>query len=190
VAARAQVGSASAPRPAGSGEDERSVDKGRSLDPESTANGALVDDEGTYLLADGLESFGITFIDTTLETSDTWDSTTLEQSSSLPGGVEIHVAMAGDELDEDLEPLVYTRRAVIRMRPLDFEKLLHPDSDGGTQDDEEEDKYAGKTLGDCLDFSSLNDLARTFLDSQSEQPFDASILEQLPPGARLKPECR
>ncbi len=177
----------------------------------------FADDEGSFLMADGLETFGIRFIDTELETSDTWDSTTLEQSSTLPAAVEIHVAIADREadrtadrkLDDETEPLAYQRRAVIRLRPLDLEQLLDPDGDpGGTGEDDEEDdddendeddgeegsgksnQNAGKTIGDCIDFSGLDGLSRSFLESQSGRPYDSTILSQLPAGAALKPGCR
>jgi type II secretory pathway component PulJ len=52
------------------------------------------DDEAAVLLAEGLADFGVRFTGEDGEEKDTWDSTMLVESSSLPASVEITVGMA------------------------------------------------------------------------------------------------
>jgi hypothetical protein len=126
------------------------------------------DDEASVLLAEGLADFGVKFYGDAGEETDSWDSTMLVESSSLPISVEITVAMAGpDATEEDVEDAVrYRRRVLLPVRPLDLEALLNPglpegEDDGGEEGEEEEgggeagENPSGLTLGDCIDFSAL-----------------------------------
>jgi hypothetical protein len=89
---------------------------------------------------------------------ESWDSSQLVESSELPVAVEIEVALVphgeaadGDELAK--EPVLYARRVLLPMRPLDLAALLDPGQGGGGAGDEDEDcQY---TLAECLDFSQL-----------------------------------
>jgi prepilin-type N-terminal cleavage/methylation domain-containing protein len=93
------------------------------------------DDEGSYLMAEGLHTFAIQFIGPDGETTSEWDSTTLIQSGTLPAAVEIQVAMASKDVsnnlsedpDEETDPLVYRRRALIRVPAVDMALLLTGD---------------------------------------------------------------
>jgi type II secretory pathway component PulJ len=140
------------------------------------------DDEASVLLAEGLLDFGVTFFSDAGDEKDSWDSTTLVESGSLPASVEITVAMADpDAIDEDPDDAVrYRRRVLLPVRPLDLELLLDPqrllgggddeeedDEDGETEDDDEEDvgggadeNPSGLTLGDCIDVPALIDEAQ------------------------------
>jgi type II secretory pathway component PulJ len=131
------------------------------------------DDEAAVLLAEGLADFGVRFTDEAGEEKDTWDSTTLVESSSLPAWVEITVAMADrNTTGEDLDDVVrYSRRVRLPVRPIDLEAMLRPNRPGveGEGDEEEgeedEDDFGsggetdedadGLTLGDCIDVPAL-----------------------------------
>jgi len=144
------------------------------------------DDEASVLLAEGLTDFGVTFYDEAGEETDRWDSTTLAQSSTLPGSVLITVGISGPEYGAEVDPddrTLFSRRVVLPLRPLDLVALLDPergvglDRDGdGIPDDEEdengngipdvEEEGAGPagalTVSDCVDIQAwIDDLSRT-----------------------------
>lgn len=178
----------------------------------------LADDDRSYPMAEGLETFGIQFVGADGGTTSDWDSTTLEQSGTLPAAVEIQVALASPDLDEDTEPLIYQRRVLIRVPPLDFERLLDPTGEGGRNDDEDgeedgddnddddddrkdkdkkkETTAAAKTIGNCLDLSGVNStdqgaaLYKAFLSGRSSDPFNLSDFSPPQFGARVNPACR
>ena len=129
-----------------------------SLDREVPADESL----GSVLLAEGLASFGVTFIDEAGERTDRWDSSQLVDSSGLPVAVEIDVAFVEAEADELVEPLHYTRRVLLPVRPLDMNELLDPLSlvsggtgseadgaDDGEGDDEDSDDPLAKARAKC-----------------------------------------
>ena len=146
------------------------------------------DEEGSFLMADGLADFGVIFLGDDGE-SDTWDSTTLAQSGTLPTSVEIRVAMAdpeapangfdGGEIDPD-ELVYYSRRVRLPVRPLDLVAMLDPDAAdqaGGGEDDEDgeggedgegdgengsgaSETAGNKTMGECLDLAALTAAAQ------------------------------
>lgn len=87
--------------------------------------------EGALLLADGIGDFGVTFVDSLGETLETWDSSTIEQSSTLPLAAEIHVAFldgsaASDDVLDDFDERGYRRTVVLPVRELDLVELLDP----------------------------------------------------------------
>lgn len=97
------------------------------------------DDEGSYLVADGLSSFVVRFVDDLGGVRDSWDSTTLLESGQLPAAVEIELGIASPtDDDEAIEaPQTYQRRVMIPVRPLDLALLLDPEGDltgTGTKD--------------------------------------------------------
>ncbi len=104
--------------------------------------------EGARLLADGLLEFGVTFLDSVGDRSDSWDSTQLVDSGELPQAVEIQVAFADDlpgtdEFDPELR--LYRRTVLLRVEPLDLVELLDPTSlanggDGQGESDSEDDE--------------------------------------------------
>ncbi len=102
--------------------------------------------DGAVLLADGLADFAVTFIDSTGDRSDDWDSSLLRRSSELPVAAEIEVAW----IDAEDETRIHRvrRRVLLPVRPLDLEELLDPTSavSGGSEDgelDEEGTALAG-----------------------------------------------
>jgi hypothetical protein len=93
--------------------------------------------DGAVLLTDGLAEFAVTFIDSTGDRSDDWDSSLLRRSSELPVAVEIEVAL----IDADDETRLHRarRRVLLPVRVLDLEELFDPASavSGGIQDGDE-----------------------------------------------------
>jgi type II secretory pathway component PulJ len=106
-----------------------------------------IDETDSALLADGLLSFGVTFLDEAGEWSSSWDSTQLVESSELPVAVEIEVAMAtGDPFDAD-DATRFRRRVLLPVRPLDLELLLNPEDAAGAGAAEEEEEEAEEPSG-------------------------------------------
>lgn len=172
----------------------------------------LADDEGSYLVADELASFGISFVTEDDEITDAWDSTTLERSSTLPVAVEIEVSMAPPPGPgfEDAEPVVYRRRALIPVRPLDFAVLLDPaaqnpggrrgaegdDGDDGEGPDADE---SNRTVADCVNINAADpssDLVVSMwismFPSIANGAWDPSMVESMPPAIQklVYPACR
>ena len=119
--------------------------------------------DGAMLLADQLADFGVIFYDALGQPFEDWDSTQLEQSSTLPTAVEIRVAFAdtdaiASERELDVQPAWdYSRKVVLPVRELDFQELLDPSSlvSGGTGHEAEIEEAAEGEDGnlatkDCL----------------------------------------
>jgi len=122
------------------------------------------DDPRSRVLADDITLFSLRFLDENGEWHDHWDSTQIAESSLLPAAVEINVAIAPSaptdpDPDADVvEPVAYARLVELPMRPIDLEEMLYPkDETNVAQNDEDEDeKDKGKTLGECIDISKLS----------------------------------
>ncbi len=143
--------------------------------PESLDKGfPREDDDGSFLLAEGLHYFGFNFLGEDDELRSEWDSSTLLESSSLPLAVEIRLSLMDDQTSDGEEPPIYRRRVLIPIRPLDLAALADPNSplfgsDGGEAseegDDEDGSSGEGKKRGqltnaDCFP-SSVPDSAST-----------------------------
>jgi type II secretory pathway component PulJ len=174
------------------------------------------DDEANVLLAEGLADFGVRFTTEDGEVQDTWDSTTLVQSSSLPVSVEITVGIADPNASGgDSDSIVrYSRRVVLPMRPLDLEALFNPErpggADEGAKDKDEEDNggsggggdehASGLTVGDCIDVAAaIEQVQQTmpalagYLNNSLSQPWSAvssMIPPELAPFVRSTAGCR
>ena len=121
------------------------------------------DDEASVLLAEGLADFGVMFYGQDGEEADSWDSTTLVESSSLPASVEISVAIADPEAGFDADEAVrYRRRVLLLLRPLDLEQLIDlAGADAGEDEsDDEEGEGGGLTFASCFDLSALGRAAQ------------------------------
>jgi len=105
--------------------------------------------EGAVLLAGGVASFGVRFIDEAGEETSSWDSSQMVESGELPLAVDIELALRDPEGDPDAEPQPYKRRVILPVRPLDMQELLDPNSlvsggEGSEADREAEEGEAGE----------------------------------------------
>lgn len=162
-------------------------------------------DPASLVLADGVSHFAMRFLGDTGEWTDRWDSSQLVESSELPVAVEIEVALlpAGDAQDGALnaEPVSYSRRVLLPVRPLDMEALLDPTRVAGNNQDSQGCKLK---LADCIDFSTPN--ADTFQALKNLNPTEQAALRNLVTNApnicwdqyralygnlpNVRPECR
>lgn len=144
------------------------------------------DDPGVFLVADGLEQFGVRFLDDAGEWTSRWDSSTLAQSSQLPLLAEISVAMAARDPGEPPSE-TFVRRVILPLRPIDLEaRLKGTDAEGkeGEEDEEAEDDCL--RVRDCVDLSLLTpDLLNVISDLNEQCLSDTGI-----PNEVLLPECR
>jgi type II secretory pathway component PulJ len=105
--------------------------------------------QGAVLLADDLADFAVHFVDEAGNSSSSWDSSQLADSSALPIAVDIEVALASTGASGDETPERYRRRAVLALRPIDIQELMDPTSlvSGGNSlgpgEDEEFDDEGG-----------------------------------------------
>lgn len=118
------------------------------------------DDDGSFLLAEDLGSFGFSFLGEDGELRGEWDSSTLLESSSLPVAVDIQLTMMTDRDSEEAEAPVYRRRVLIPIRPLDLVALADPNDpifgsgkedakeSEGDEDEESDEGEDGSPSGD------------------------------------------
>jgi type II secretory pathway component PulJ len=117
------------------------------------------DDPASLLLADGIAHFALRFLNDSGEWVDRWDSSQLVDTSELPVQVEIEIALLPENVRADpsaaqaaeAEPLLYARRVLLPMRPLDMVALLDPSQ----LDGEEGNQNCKLTLADCIDWSKV-----------------------------------
>jgi len=120
------------------------------------------DDPASLVLADGVTHFALRFLAEGGEWTDRWDSSQLVDSSELPLAVEIEVALlpvSTRQQDGVPEvPVLYSRRVLLPVRPLDLEKLLDPTRIAGGGDGEEESEEdcgpSGLTVAQCIDWTA------------------------------------
>lgn len=176
------------------------------------------DDPGITLLADGIDAFGMHFLDDEAEWSETWDSTLLLDSSELPLAVDVQVSIANeaardvDELAfEDDDANVHSRIVVLPLRPLDLQALLDPLGAGLAEDGDEEgedgegDDGEGdgtvRNLAQCLGSPTAfaGSMLENYYQKHKYDIVDAGVRSGLaairfPDGStaldQLKPECQ
>jgi hypothetical protein len=121
-------------------------------------------DEGSdaLVLASGIASFGVRFLDDAGTWQNTWDSSQLVDSTELPVGAEIEVSMlpppgataspatAAGAVAEAPAVGPFVRRVLIPIRPVDLEALLDPDEAAAAaaaegKDDDKDTKKSGDT---------------------------------------------
>ena len=87
----------------------------------------LLDDNRNHIVAEGLGSFSLRFLDNQGEWLPGWDSTQIEESEELPDAIEIDISMWTDEdLDEweSGDERHYIKQVVLHQRPLDMAKMI------------------------------------------------------------------
>jgi len=111
------------------------------------------DDPASLVLAEGITHFSMRFLGDGGEWVDRWDSSQLVDSSELPVAVEIELALAPPPGDgnQRKEPLLYGRRVLLPMRPIDLVALLDPNQAGA--DGQDGECESGLSLADCIDWS-------------------------------------
>jgi len=178
------------------------------------------DDEGSFVLAEGLHDFGFYFLGEEQERFSEWDSSNVPESSALPLAVEIQLSLMPDsEESGEEEPTVYRRRVLIPVRPLDLAALADPnnplsgsdkakDSESGDDDGEDDEKDgrgreggggSGKlTNADCFpnslpETASMNaQLCVGLAKSAPDMLFTPRDYQGLPPDCQaiVSPQCR
>lgn len=103
------------------------------------------DADGVEDLANRVASFSVRLEDDKGEWSDTWDSSTVARSGTLPLAVEIQIAWAPAPGQD--KPETFTRRVLLPLRPLDLQAAL---GEGGPQNGQGQ----GETQGNGTDQGS------------------------------------
>lgn len=121
-----------------------------------------VDDERNFLVAEGLGSFSLRFLDDNGQWLSAWDSSQLENSSELPIAVEIDVSVWQEEVEEDWSEnndgaQHFVKRVILHQRPLDLNEMIR-----------ERDEAEAKEEADSL--SSGAQANRAEADEQGSDP--------------------
>ena len=93
----------------------------------SDMNFPLIDDDGSYVVAEGLGSFTLRFLDSQGEWLPAWDSSHAIEGEEIPAAIEIDVSLWQDEeLDEweSENERHYLKQVILHQRPLDMAKLI------------------------------------------------------------------
>jgi len=114
--------------------------------PSDPADGALV-------LARGIEQFGVRLLGADGKWKSTWDSSEVADADQLPLAAEISLTLVEDpppDRQRAEPPAPYVRRVLIPLRPLDLDKMLHPDQKGDKNAKEGDSTKGGMTVAQCL----------------------------------------
>jgi prepilin-type N-terminal cleavage/methylation domain-containing protein len=155
-------------------------------------NFALDEGSDALVLASGLASFGVRFLDEQGSWQDRWDSSQLTDSSELPIGAEISVTMlapesatrspssaaAAAEPPAALGP--YIRRVLIPIRPVDLEAMLKPDEAAAAEAAGKDGKKKGDK--DSKDGSASDQANASDAKKQEEQCMTVAQCLALNPG--------
>lgn len=148
------------------------------------------DDPGVFLVAEGIEEFGVRLMDEAGEWTDRWDSSELARSSQLPLVAEIRVLLVPEDPDADVrEPFV--RRVVLPVRPFNLEAQLAGDDAPNAEAEESQDEEDASEdeclrVRDCIDATQIDaELMEIILELQDQCLSDVGV----PPGAVL-PQCQ
>lgn len=95
------------------------------------------EDDDANLLADDVASFGVRFLGEDGGWKETWDSSSIVDSSRLPVAAEIQVALY-ESPDSDVVAGPYSRQVLLPLRPIDLQALINPE--GAKADTSDEDK--------------------------------------------------
>ena len=83
----------------------------------------IVEDEGAILVADGIEAFGVRFLNANGMWVDERDSSQIEESSALPEAAEIRIVLASESASAapDSLPETFSRRVILPIRPVSID---------------------------------------------------------------------
>jgi prepilin-type N-terminal cleavage/methylation domain-containing protein len=115
-------------------------------------------DPASLLLTDGVQAFGVRFLTPAGDWLDSWDSSQLEQSGTLPVAVQIRLSLMPPADAPDGVDAVYSRLVRLPLPALDLEALFDPATYGGEAGagaNAEDADRANATLADCIDFQAL-----------------------------------
>lgn len=144
------------------------------------------DDEGVFLAAEGLASFGVRLMDEQGEWTDRWDSSSLADSSELPLVAEVSVQMAphdpGDPPSE-----VFVRPVLLPVRPFSLEAQLGGEDEAeGDGEPKQEENAECLRVRDCIDAAALDgELMGIILELQDQCLSDVAV-----PPAAILPQCQ
>jgi type II secretory pathway component PulJ len=111
---------------------------------------------GALVLARGIERFGVRFLTDQGEWKSTWDSSEVADENLLPLEAEISIALMNDQptTNPQSEPEApFVRRVVMPLRPLELDKMLHPeqaDQTGKQASNSGDSGGGGMTVAQCM----------------------------------------
>lgn len=137
------------------------------------------DDPGVQVVADDVARFGVRLLDEEGAWHERWDSSTLAQSSQLPRGAEIALALLPHDPRAPLEEApVFTRRVHMPLPPLDLQALAEDaEGDEGEDDEEDEDDLACVTVSECRQRNP--DVFELFLSGRADRAAAEAVLDSL-----------
>ena len=148
--------------------------------------------EDAMVLAEGIYSFDVRFMQRGGAWTEEWDSSQLQQSGDLPVMAEIRIALANPEaafVDDDEEPQVFARRVRLPLRPIPLQQLIETqiaalaaaegqDLDGDGKPDAEDDRPPAtncqSTFLQCFDRNSAS-IREQLGDEQAFQNCRANV---------------
>ncbi len=148
----------------------------------------LTDDERSHVLGQGLSGFTLRFLDGEGEWVETWDSTQLEQSSTLPISIEIAFDMGLPPEDDGFGEPQYVRRVVLPMQPLDVqgmivaaaEQVAGIDGSGDEDDPDGEDAAEAQALLQCIQQACLGQFSGEVCAAVNALGASATLEQLLP----------
>ncbi len=98
-----------------------------------------VDDDRNFVVAEGLGSFSLRFLDDNAQWLPAWDSSQLENSSELPVGVEIDVSVWQGESEDGWSDNTddaqhFVKRVYLYQRPLDLNEMIRERDEAEAKD--------------------------------------------------------
>ena len=131
------------------------------------------DDAGVQLLASGLASFGVRFMDEGGQWVNEWDSSTLVESGELPVAAEIEISLLPLDPEAREEPEAFARRVLMPVRPLDLAEV----TEEVLADEEDPTDEDCVTIAQCREANPQVEPLIAGLPEESRQ-----ALESIPPG--------
>ena len=129
----------------------------------------LNEDDGAILVADGIEAFGVRFLNANGMWMDEWDSSQIEESSSLPEAAEIRIALlnASALTDPDAEPEIFSRRVILPIRPVSIDLAVEQGvaiAAGTTEEGSDEEEELGELAKEYEGEPPATNCEMTFLE--------------------------